>query len=157
MQMCGCTVFFCVLDALLQSFVPSAPLLRACLSGLLEISSGCAAFAALGGRWALYGLCFCLSLPGVSVLCQLMALLRGRVPIGRLLAARCLHLVFLQGLIRLCAPALPGALAAASTLSSRVIVSQRLPPDAAALCFVFLGCTLYKLRKTFYNRHGSLH
>ncbi len=156
LQVCGCTVFFCVVDAVLHSLFALPALPGAVLSGLLEVSSGCAAFAALGGRWALYGLCFCLSLPGVSVLCQLLTLLRGQVSVKRLLAARCLHLVFLQGLVRLCAPAMPGALAAAGTLGSRVIVLQRLPPDAAALCFIFLGCTLYKLRKTFYNRHGSL-
>ena len=125
------------------------------MSALLEISSGCAAFAALGGLWALYGLCFCLSVPGLSVFCQLAALLGGRVPLRRLLASRLLHLAFLQGLVRLCAPALPGALEAVSTLSSRVIVMRRLPPDAGAICFVFLCCTLYKLRKTLYNRQSG--
>ena len=157
LQVCGCTVFFCVVDAALRSLFALPALPGAVLSGMLEISSGCAAFAALGGRPALYGLCFCLSLPGISVLCQILTLLQRQVPITHLLASRCLHMVFLQVLVRLCAPALPGTLAAASTLGRRVIVLQRLPPDAAALCFIFLGCTLYKLRKTFYNRHGSLH
>lgn len=155
LQVCGCTVFFCVLDALLQPFVPAAPLFRACLSGLLEISSGCAAFAALGGGLALYGLSFCLSVPGLSVLCQLLALLDGRVPVRRLLVSRLLHFAFLQGLVRLCAPALPGAAAAVSTLGARVIPMRRLPPDAAAICFIFLCCALYKLRKNLYNRQGG--
>lgn len=155
LQVCGCTAFFCVVDALLQPFLPAAPLLKACLSGLLEISAGCSAFAALGGGAALYGLCFCLSMPGLSVFCQLLALLDGQVPVRRLLFARLLHLAFLQGLVRLCAQALPGTAAAVSTLSARVIPMKRLPPDAAAICFLFLCCTLYKLRKTYYNRQSG--
>lgn len=155
LQVCGCTVFFCTVAALLRPFLPAVPAAAAFLSALLEISSGCAAFAALGGRWALYGLCFCLSVPGLSVFCQLAALLEGQVPLRRLLVSRLLHLAFLQGLVRLCSPALPGALEAVSTLSGRVIAMRRLPPDAGMICFVFLCCTLYKLRKTLYNRQSG--
>lgn len=152
LQVCGCTVFFTVLAAVLAPLLPNIPLVQPLLAAVLEISGGCAAFAALGGAPALYGLCLCLSIPGLSVFCQIAALLDGAVPIKRFLLSRLLHLFWLQILMRLCARVLPDIAAAASTLSARVIPMQRLPADAAVICFVFLCCTLYKLQKTHYNK-----
>lgn len=155
LQVCGCTVFFCILDRLLRPHLPALPLAGPFVSALLEVSTGAAAFAAQGGGIALYGLCFCLSLPGLSVFCQAQTLLGGAVPMRRLLAARFVHIVWLQGLMHLCTHFMPGAVATWSSLGGRVIAMNRLPPDSAFICFIFLCCTLYKWRQTFYNRHCS--
>lgn len=153
LQVCGCTLFFCVLVSTVHPFLPQTPWTRPMLGALLEISTGTAACAALGGWWALYGLCFCLSFPGISVLCQIETLLDGAVSLRPLLLSRLLHIVWMQGLMRLCARFLPGIAQVFSSLSERVIPMQRLPADAALICLLFVCCTLYKLHQTIYNRH----
>lgn len=155
LQVCGCTVFFCVIAALLQPLMPSNPLAGPLVRAALEFSTGSAAFAALRGRAALYGLALCISLPGLSVFCQMAMLLNGCVPLRRLFLARLLHAVWYQVLVRLGALALPGLYEAFSSLGARVVPMNRLPPDAAAICFLFMLCALYKLRQTLYNRKSS--
>ncbi len=155
LQVCGCTLFFCVLAAQLRPALPAWAPAWPLLGMVLELSTGSAAFAAVGGAWALHGMALCLSWPGVSILCQMRALLGRGAPMGLLAAARVLHAVWLQALLCLLARCLPGAVAAYSSLAARVIPMNRLPPDAAAVCFVFLCCALYKLRQTFYNRGDS--
>ena len=118
----------------------------------LEVSAGCADFAALGGAAALYGCCACLSVLGVSVWAQLR-LFAGAAYRPRLLVfSRAVHLVLLQLLVRVCAQLLPGSVTACSTLAARVLPVFRLPPDAAAAGFVFLCAALYKARQSLYNK-----
>ena len=144
LSVCGCVVFFRVVGAVL-------PLRGAWVSALLEVSAGCADFAAVSGQTALYGCCGCLSLLGVSVWAQ-MQLFSGKAFCPRvLLFSRAVHFLLLQGIVRLCVRFLPGAVTACSSLSARVVPVFRLPPDAAAAGFVFLCAALYKLRQNLYN------
>lgn len=157
LQVCGCTVFFCAVNAVLCAWLPGGVLAGQLLGAMLEVSAGCAAFTALGGHAALYGVCFCLSVAGLSVFCQVRALFGPDAPLALLALSRLLHALWLQLLVRVCARWMPGVLPAYSSLPARVIGMSRLPPDAAILCFIFLCCTLYKLGQTFYNRGGSAH
>lgn len=150
----GCVVFFRVVYAVTAAALPSA--LRPFASALLEISAGCADFAAAGGPMALYGICLCLSLWGVSVFVQLRALAGPGIPWKLLLASRALHAVLLQGAIRLCVRALPGEAAVFTSLAPRVIPMQRLRPDAAVVIFLFFCAVLYKIRQRFYNGGSEL-
>lgn len=149
LSVCGCVVFFRLTGAVLLAVLPLPPL---AVSTALEVSAGCADFAARGGSAALYGCCACLSLLGVSVWAQ-MHLFAGDAFCPRLLlAGRGLHFLFLQLLIRLCVRLLPGSVTACSTLAARVVPVLRLPPDAAAAGFVFLCAALYKAGQNLYNK-----
>ena len=148
LSVCGCVVFFRLVGAVLCAAIP---LPQSLISAVMEVSSGCADFAALGGRAALYGCCLCLSLPGLSVWSQ-MQMLAGRAFCPKLLLlSRGLHLIFLQVLIRLLVSVLPGKMAVYSSLPARTVPMLRLPPDAAILGVCFLCAALYKLRQNLYN------
>lgn len=149
LSVCGCVVFFRIVDAVLLAALPLPP---TAVSAALEVSAGCADFAARGGAAALYGCCACLSVLGVSVWAQLR-LFAGAAYRPRLLVfSRAVHLVLLQLLVRVCAQLLPGSVTACSTLAARVLPVFRLPPDAAAAGFVFLCAALYKARQSIYNK-----
>ena len=149
LSVCGCVVFFRIVGAVLLAVLPLPP---TAVSAALEVSAGCADFAALGGAAALYGCCACLSVLGVSVWAQLR-LFAGEAYRPRLLVfSRAVHLVLLQLLVRVCAQLLPGSVTACSTLAARVLPVFRLPPDAAAAGFVFLCAALYKARQSIYNK-----
>ena len=139
LSVCGCVVFFRIVGAVLLAVLPLPP---TAVSAALEVSAGCADFAARGGAAALYGCCACLSVLGVSVWAQLRLLV----------FSRAVHLVLLQLLVRVCAQLLPGSVTACSTLAARVLPVFRLPPDAAAAGFVFLCAALYKVRQSLYNK-----
>lgn len=100
----------------------------ACVSAACEITAGCAAFAALGGKAALYGICLAMSLLGFSVWGQLRLLLQGRVPMRMLAISRLLHAVLFPLLVRLLLWALPQEQTVFSTLAPRVVPMCRLPP-----------------------------
>lgn len=149
LSVCGCVVFFRIVGAVLLAVLPLPP---TAVSAALEVSAGCADFAALGGAAALYGCCACLSVLGVSVWAQLR-LFAGAAYRPRLLVfSRAVHLVLLQLLVRVCAQLLPGSVTVCSTLAARVLPVFRLPPDAAAAGFVFLCAALYKARQSIYNK-----
>jgi len=152
LSVCGCVVFFKVLCAVMLPFLPDSVLTRPLVSAVLEISAGCAEFAALGGAPALYGCGFCVSILGISVWAQLSLLLEGAVPLRWLAVSRLFHLVFYQFLLRYIIPLLPGAAPVYSSLAPRVIPLRRLPPDAAFLLFLFLCAVLYKLWRNLYNK-----
>lgn len=149
LTVCGCVLFFRVMGAVAESFLPEDAAAAAVLRGLLEVTAGCDAFAAIGGGAALRGVCLCLSLLGLSVFVQLRAL--AKLPLSPLLLSRGVHAVVLQGLVRLCAPALPGEWATYSSLSRRVVTAARMPPDAAFLLLCFLCAALYKAGRKLYN------
>ena len=83
-----------------------------------------------------------------SVLAQLAALLQGTVPLGLLLAARVLHFMFLQGLLHLCLPLVPGQAAVFTSLAPQVVVMKRTAWDTALAIAFFLCAALYQLYKT---------
>ena len=149
LSVCGCVVFFRIVGAVLLAVLP---LPSAAVSAALEVSAGCADFAALGGAAALYGCCACLSVLGVSVWAQLRLFAGTAYRPRLLLASRAVHLVLLQLLVRVCVQLLPGSVTACSTLTARVLPVFRLPPDAAAAGFVFLCTALYKARQSLYNK-----
>lgn len=152
LQVCGCVVFFRVLGTVASPVLPSWPIARPLVGAVLEISGGCADFATLGGRAALYGCCFCMSVLGLSVWTQLTLLLQGAVPLPLLAVNRAIHLVVFGLLVHLLAKVLPGTLSVYSTLAGRVIPMRRLPLDAAVVVFLFICAALYKVRQNFYNK-----
>ena len=149
LSVCGCVVFFRIVGAVLLAVLPVP---SAAVSAALEVSAGCADFAALGGAAALYGCCACLSVLGVSVWAQLRLFAGMAYRPRLLLASRAVHLVLLQLLVRVCVQLLPGSVTACGTLAARVLPVFRLPPDAAAAGFVFLCTALYKVRQSLYNK-----
>ena len=72
LTVCGCAVFCRVVGSVLGQGMPDGA--RPYLNAALEISAGCADFAAAG---SVAGVCLCLSLLGASGLAQLAALLAG--------------------------------------------------------------------------------
>lgn len=152
LQVCGCVLFFRVLGTVVSPVLPSWPIARPLVSAVLEISGGCADFAALSGRAALYGCCFCLSVLSLSVWAQLALLMQGAVSLPLLAVNRAIHLVVFSLLVHLLAKVLPGTLLVYSTLARRVIPMQRLPLDAAIVVFLFICAALYKVRQNFYNK-----
>ena len=143
LTVCGCAVFCRVVGSVLGQGMPDGA--RPYLNAALEISAGCADFAAAG---SVAGVCLCLSLLGASVLAQLAALLQGAVPLGLLLAARVLHFMFLQGLLHLCIPLVPGQAAVFTSLAPQVVVMKRTAWDTALAIAFFLCAALYQLYKT---------
>ena len=151
LDLCGCVIFFRVAAGVLLSVAPLPDFAAACISAACEITAGCAAFAALGGKAALYGICLAMSLLGFSVWGQLRLLLQGRVPMRMLAISRLLHAVLFPLLVRLLLWALPQEQTVFSTLAPRVVPMCRLPPDAAVVAAVFLCTLLYKGYKNIYN------
>lgn len=150
---CGCVLFFRILTCLADElpFLSRHPGWQPWLSGALEISAGCYDFAGLPH---LPGLCFCLSVMGFSVFAQLSGLLRGTVSLVPLAFSRGLHLVFLQGMLRIALRFLPTEAAVFSSLAPRVVVMQREAPDTSLAVFFFLCAVLaklYKVRQSSYN------
>ena len=154
LNVCGCVLFFRVVGAVAAPFLPQAAPARPLVSALLEITAGCADFAALGGRAALYGCCLCLSALGLSVWAQLSLLLRGAVSLRLLALNRLLHLLLLTALVRAAVQFMPGVLPVYSSLQARVITTHRLPVDAAVVAFLFICAALYKARQSLYNRRS---
>lgn len=151
LHICACVVFFRMAGAVLVPLLPPHTLAEPVLAAFLEISAGCAAFAAQGGGTGLYGCCLCLSLLGASVWMQLAMLLQHAVSLRLLAVNRLLHTFLLQGLVWLLVRFVPGAVTAASTLQGRVVSTHRLPLDAAVVSFCFVCAALYKARQNFYN------
>ena len=89
---------------------------------------------------------------GVSVWAQMQLFAGAAFCPQVLLASRLLHLVFLQGILRFCVRFLPGDVGVCSTLSARIVPLLHLPPDAAAVGFVFLCAALYKAWQNLYNK-----
>ncbi|MGN0974820.1 MAG: hypothetical protein ACI4OL_02385, partial [Gemmiger sp.] len=85
LSVCGCVLFFGVLCQVLEQFFPLSGAAEAAFRALFEVTSGCAAFVQYGGLYAFYGLGFCLSFPGISVLSQLFVLARGQFPLSALI------------------------------------------------------------------------
>lgn len=148
LSVCGCVIFFrmALLPLGRLSFVP--PRLHAALAGFAEVSSGCMAWAALGGDAAVIGCCTTMSLLSLSVWSQLNTLIESRCSLRLLLMTRPLHLAFslllLRGLLRL----IPGEAPAFSTLAPRIVAVWRLPPDSAFFLFALCCLVLETLRGT---------
>lgn len=152
LQVCGCVLFFRMTEAVLVPFLPQTALTIPVMSAFLEISAGCSDFAALGGRYALYGCCTCLSVLGLSVWAQISLLLQGAVPLRLLLVHRTVHLFVFLAMVGLLVRFLPGTVVVYRSMAARVVTTQRLPWDAAVLVFAFLCASLYKVRQNFYNK-----
>lgn len=151
LNLCGCVIFFRVVAGVLLAGTNLPVAASACVSALCEITAGCAAFAALGGKAALYGICLAMSLLGFSVWGQLRLLLQGQVPLRLLVISRLLHAGIFPLLVRLLLWALPQEQAVFNTLAPRVVPMCRLPPDPAVVAAVFLCTLLYKGYKNIYN------
>ena len=148
LSVCGCVVFFRIVGAVLLAVLPLPP---TAVSAALEVSAGCADFAALGGAAALYGCCACLSVLGVSVWAQLR-LFAGTAYRPRLLVfSRAVHLCTFaaarQG-VRSCCPAALRYAVHWPPASCRFSVCRRTPRRRG---LSFLCAALYKARQSLYN------
>lgn len=146
LQVCGSVIFF----RMILGFGPilNLPLsMQATLAGLLEVSSGCRAWALLSGNMALIGCCGCMSILSLSVWCQIKALSQGKYSLLPLALTRPFHLalslLFMKGLLYF----VPGDLPALHTMSETVIFRNRLPGDRALLLFIFCCLVLNFLEK----------
>ena len=151
LSVCGSVVLFSVVSQLLRELCPLPALYAAVLSGALEVSAGCAEFAALGGVISVYGCCVCLSALSASVWLQLAALLPREISLRPLTLARCVQAAVSLGIVRLALGLLPGAVPALAGGANRLVVMGRLPPDALVTGGLFLAAVLYKGYKTLYN------
>lgn len=151
LSVCGCVLFFCVTVSAIKAVVPMNDLVTACLCAVLEISSGCYAFARLKGAAAVYGICCCLGILSASVFSQIRYLVGSGIPLRWFALSRLCGTLFLCMGLRLCMAVLPGTAPVYSSLSERVIVTNRLPWDSAFLLLCFLCAVLYKLYGKNYN------
>ncbi len=146
LTVCGFVVFFRFLcETAAQALSLGAPGFFALCAGL-EVTSGCAAGAALPGCAAM-ACCAALSMQSLSVFLQVRALLCRELPIWPLAAARPLQLGFSLLFFRLFVRWLPGAAEAISTLAPRVICRTRTAPDAALVLFAFCCLVLFRLER----------
>ncbi len=135
LSVCGCVVFFRIVGAVLLAVLPLPP---TAVSAALEVSAGCADFAALGGAAALYGCCACLSVLGVSVWAQLRLFAGAAAYRPRLLlfsAARC-TLYFCScssGCVHSCCPAALRHAVRWPPASCRFSVCRRTPRQRVCL------------------------
>lgn len=144
---CGFVVFFRFLcEAAAQALSLDAVGFYVLCAGL-EVTSGCAAGAALPGYAAL-ACCAALSVQSLSVFLQVRALLCPELPLWPLAAARPLHLVLSLCFFRLFLHWLPGAADVISTLAPRVICRTRTAPDAALVLFAFCCLVLFRLERS---------
>lgn len=151
LNVCGCVVFFRVVSSVLLACLPAQwAAMRPVLSGLLEVSAGCADWAA-AGPWAVWGIAACLSVPGFSVFAQLHLLLDGTLPLWPLAAARALHLGWFLLLLRFCLPLWPQSASVFRSLAPRVVCQSRAAPDAVLAVFCFLCAALYNAGQKIYN------
>lgn len=151
LSVCGSVVLFSVISQLLRELCPLPALYAALLSGALEVSAGCAEFAALGGAISVYGCCVCLSALSASVWLQLAALLPREISLRPLALGRSVQAAVSLGCVRLALGLLPGAVPTLAGGANRLVVTGRLPPDALVTGGLFLAAVLYKGYKTLYN------
>jgi spore maturation protein SpmB len=148
----SCVLFFSTLSAAFCTLLPAPLWIQAGQRGVLEISSGCAAFGNLSGGAALYGIAFCLSALGLSVFFQIQLLSQNHFSLWPLVISRGLHLFWMQVLLRLFLHFFPSVASVYSSLAPRLIVMPRFAPDCAILVFSAACLTLYKVRKSLYNK-----
>lgn len=142
LTVCGFVLFFRFLCVVLAGLLPQGGPAAFAVSALLEVTSGCAAAAALGaGR--VYACCAALSVQSLSVLLQVRALLPAELSMRPLLRCRVVHLPLSLLFLRLGLRLWPDASAALSTLAPRVLARSRMPLDAALLLF-FLCCAVLR-------------
>lgn len=151
LSVCGCVLFFRVGAAAISTLFSENQMFFSIVCSVLEITSGCDAFANLGGAAALYGICCCLSGLGASVYAQIRYLGGQSLPLRTFFLSRLCNALFLSAGVRLCTLFLPGTAPVFTSLSQRVIVTSRLPWDSVIVLFAFLFSVLYKLHGKIYN------
>lgn len=156
LTICGCVVFFRVIGALITELLGMDRTGNALLAGLLEISSGCAALAALTGSLSIYGCCAALSLLSISVFCQMSSLLEHRCSLTSLIISRPVHLAVSLGSLSLLLRLFPQTTPVYNSLSPRLVLGTRTSPDTALLVFG-MCCLLLRLlqQKNRPNPGGS--
>lgn len=152
LYVCGTVIFFRIVQTVLMRTVNVPVRFVPWISASLEISSGCADFAKLGGQEALRGLCICLSVLGLSVFLQVCSLMGTADALWILVLERALHIPLMQIIVYTTMRFLPGESAVFSSMAPRVLVMNRMAPDAAFVVFLFFCAVLYKVHKKNYNK-----
>nr|WP_317402584.1 hypothetical protein [uncultured Gemmiger sp.] len=152
LYVCGTVIFFRIVQTVLLRTVPVPEQFVPWISAGLEISSGCADFAQLGGQDALRGLCLCLSVLGLSVFLQVCSLVGTADFLGMLVLERALHIPLMQVIVYTAMRFLPGESTVFYSMAPRVLVMNRMAPDAAFAVFLFFCAVLYKVHKKIYNK-----
>lgn len=136
------------LAALLSRLIPvKGPVFyRYLLTGMLEVTNGCAG-AAVKGAEAVYLLPIILSFSGFSVFCQVMASVRkAGLSIGLFIATRLLHIVFALIITLLLFHFFPVAIPTAITFGSGITATIHSAPACVALLLVSGMLLLSQLR-----------
>lgn len=153
LKLCGFVLYFRLLAAGCGVLLPGMWAVLPAM--LLEVCSGCD-LAARTGLWASSLCCAALSVQGISVLLQVRTICPAEISFKPLLAARILHLPLSLALFYITLPEM--AVQTFSTLSERVIVMHRVPPDCALLAFAvccITACELCRLRQKGLQRKES--
>lgn len=140
LRLCGFVLYFRLLAAGCGQLLPGNGAVLPAM--LLEVCSGCD-YASRTGLWASTLCCAALSLQGTSVLLQVRTICPQEISFRPLLAARAVHLPLSLALFYLGLP--ERAAETFSTLSGRVIMMRRVPPDCALLAFAVCCMTAWEL------------
>lgn len=143
-NICAAATLFCCFSALLNAAFPALPAaLHRALSMLMEVSSGCAAAAQLGGSAGLRLAAAAVSLCSFSVLGQLQLFLsEAQIPLRPFLLSRLLHLPLTQLFLQLLLQLLPSDAAVWAAASGDTAAAFCISPYAAAALFGSCCCAL---------------
>lgn len=144
LSICGYVIAFSALLELVRRWLPLPAHLTTLLSGLLEVTTGCAAASGLPGKLGLCAAAFFLGCTGLSVVCQVLFCLGDLADMGRLLLCRLLSGVLTLGLFLLLYGLLPSESADVWQNVAIPLKTAHNSPATALLLVLFCLCALWK-------------
>lgn len=154
-QMSGFIVLFSALSQLISSLLPCASLARALLLGCLEVTNGCSLASTLP-LGAVFASCF-LSFGGLSVLAQIMGILKGtHIRILPILLSRLLHALVSGVLTFVLLKSLGESVSVFAAQTHPIPVADPATPFLC-LCLIMMGVLLLQqLSRPMQKKHSSL-
>ena len=153
--MSGFIVLFSALSQLISSLLPCASLARALLLGCLEVTNGCSLAITLP-LGAVFASCF-LSFGGLSVLAQIMGILKGtHIRILPILLSRLLHALVSGVLTFVLLKSLGESVSVFAAQTHPIPVADPATPFLC-LCLIMMGVLLLQqLSCPMQKKHSSL-
>lgn len=154
-QMSGFIVLFSAVGQLISSLLPCASLARALLLGCLEVTNGCSLASTLP-LGAVFASCF-LSFGGLSVLAQIMGILKGtHIRILPILLSRLLHALVSGVLTFILLKSLGESVSVFAAQTHPIPVADPATPFLC-LCLIMMGVLLLQqLSRPMQKKHSSL-
>ena len=154
-QMSGFIVLFSAVGQLISSLLPCASLARALLLGCLEVTNGCSLASTLP-LGAVFASCF-LSFGGLSVLAQIMGILKGtHIRILPILLSRLLHALVSGVLTFVLLKSLGESVSVFAAQTHPIPVADPATPFLC-LCLIMMGVLLLQqLSRPMQKKHSSL-